>query len=324
MSEQNDPVQRTLRVHQKRYEAEGITSVTLVDPSGAPLPSWKPGAHLALHLPGGIVREYSLCSDPADSTGWTVAVLRTLDSRGGSEHVHDRLSIGVEIPVDGPRENFALDADRSAGSFLIAGGIGITPIITMARELAAGDTEWGMLYTGRSRSQMAFLDEVEGFGADRVSIHVDEEAGTVPDIAAILGSLAPGTIVYCCGPIPLMDAVAENLPDAGSLRLERFKAPERVIDPEADADQAFDVVLDSSGQRVRVDADISILDALAGAGVSVPSSCMEGICGTCETTVISGDIDHRDFLLSDEEKEAGETMCICVSRCRGPELVLDL
>ncbi|OYO18334.1 oxidoreductase [Enemella dayhoffiae] len=327
METQTGGERRTLRVHQKRWEAAGITSITLVDPAGASLPTWQPGAHLALHLPNGLVREYSLCSDPADTSQWTVAVLRTSDSRGGSSHIHEQLPIGVELEVDGPRNAFRLESavdGEEPKHHLIAGGIGITPIVAMARELQSRGAEWSLLYTGRTRAQMAFLTEIQALPSERVHLHVDDEAGRFPDLVEMLKSQDPRTIVYCCGPGPLMDAVEAAMPVPANLRLERFKAPERVVDPDAEADRGFDVVLNSSGQRVSVAADESILDALDQAGVPVPSSCLEGICGTCETGVLSGEIEHRDFLLTDEEKESGQTMCICVSRCRGAELVLDL
>ena len=311
----------TLRVQQKAWEADGITSVTLVDPAGGALPTWKPGAHLALHLPNGLVREYSLCSDPSDSTRWTVAVLRTPDSRGGSSHIHDALPVGAHIAVDGPRNAFHLE--EAPKHFLIAGGIGITPIITMARELQAPGADWLLLYTGRSRQTMAFLAEVAQLPRERVHVHVDEENGRYPDLAAILRSQDPRTLVYCCGPTPLMDAVAAGMTDPSLLRLERFKAPEREI-PAGETDEAFDVVLQSTGERIPVGPDVSVLQALEDAGVPVDSSCTEGICGTCETRVVSGDVDHRDFLMSPEEHEAAGTMMVCVSRCRSRELVLDL
>ncbi len=313
--------QHVLRVQQKTWEAEGITSVTLVDPSGSPLPSWKPGAHVALHLSNGLVREYSLCSDPQDSTQWTVAVLRAPDSRGGSAYIHDSLPVGALIAVEGPRNAFHLE--EAPKHFLIAGGIGITPIITMARELHARGADWSLLYTGRSRQTMAFLSGVQRLPRERVHVHVDEENGFYPDFKAILHSQDPRTLVYCCGPTPLMDAVAAGMEDPSLLRLERFKAPERELPP-GTSDEAFDVVLQSTGERIPVGPEETVLEALEAAGVPVESSCTEGICGTCETRVVSGDVDHRDFLLSPEEHEAAGTMMVCVSRCRGRELVLDL
>lgn len=310
-----------LRVHQKTWEAQGITSVTLVHPEGKPLPRWEPGAHLALHLPNGLVREYSLCSDPDDTSRWTVAVLRAPDSRGGSALVHDELPIGSEIVVDGPRNLFGLD--EAQRHLLIAGGIGITPIVAMARALEARGADWNLLYTGRSREVMAFVDELSALPAGRVTLHMDDQAEGFADIAGTVQGVDDETLVYCCGPATLMEAVEVNMADTSRLRLERFRAPEPKVDPDV-PDGAFDVVINSSGERVHVASDVTVLDALAAAGVDVPSSCTEGICGSCETGVVSGDIDHRDYILTDEEKESGCTMCICVSRCRSAELVLDL
>ncbi|MDJ0395039.1 PDR/VanB family oxidoreductase [Rhodococcus sp. G-MC3] len=310
---------RTLRVQQKSYEADGVTSVTLVDPTGAPLPTWEPGAHVALRLPGGLVREYSLCSDPRDTSQWTVAVLRAEQSRGGSAHVHDKLSVGASIEVDGPRNAFALDEDATK-HVLIAGGVGITPIVAMMRKLSSTGHDWTMLYAGRSRTSMAFVDEVAA--TETATIHADDEQGGLPDLSALLGGLGAGAVVYCCGPAPLLDAVAAAIPPGAALRTERFAAPEAIV-PEG-GDTAFDVVLDRSGERVAVGSGQSVLDALLDAGLDLPSSCTEGICGTCEVGVIKGDVDHRDFLLGESEHAANKTMFPCVSRCRSAELVLDL
>ncbi|MFW0787388.1 PDR/VanB family oxidoreductase [Gordonia sp. CPCC 206044] len=313
---------RTLRVQQKRWEADGITSVTLVDPTGAALPAWEPGAHVALHLPNGLVREYSLCSDPADSTQWTVAVLRTVDSRGGSTHVHDALPVGALIGVDGPRNNFPLDEDAT-DHVLVAGGIGITPMISMVRRLESAGKPWQLIYLGRSTTTMAFVDEVAALPAERVTMHVlDENAGAQLDLGQALGGLGPDTLVYACGPESLMTACGDALAHPDRLRIERFRAPEVVTAP--GDDMTFDVVVSSTGERITVDENTSVLDALTGAGLPVESSCTEGICGTCEVGVIKGDVDHRDFVLSDDEHDAGLTMLPCVSRCRSAELVLDL
>lgn len=313
---------QVLRVHQKTWEAQGVTSVTFVHPQGESLPRWEPGAHLSLHLSNGLVREYSLCSDPDDTSRWTVAVLRVPDSRGGSRLVHEELQVGEELLVDGPRNLFQLDGG-SPRHLLVAGGIGITPIVAMTRHLQSKGEDWHLLYTGRSREVMAFVDEITGLPSERVTVHVDDEAGGYPDIAGIVGSVDEDTTVYCCGPATLMEAVEITVPDTSRLRLERFRAPEVKSAPDI-PDGAFDVVVNSTGERVHVGAETTILDALEEAGHEVPSSCTEGICGTCETGVVSGEIDHRDFLLSEGEKESGCTMCICVSRCLGAELVLDL
>lgn len=313
---------RTLRVQQKSWESDGVISVTFADPSGAQLPPWQPGSHLSLHLPNGLIREYSLCSNPLDSSSWTVAVLRTPDSRGGSQLVHDGLPVGSLLKVEGPRNSFALE---DAGRYvLIAGGIGITPIISMARKLQAAGADWSLLYTGRSRATMAFLPEIEALPQDRITIHADDEAnGSYPDLAAAVGTLSSDALVYACGPEPLLKAVAGAMQDEGQLRIERFKAPEKVVVAERD-ESSFDVVCNSTGQRIPVGPEVSVLAALNNAGIDVPSSCAEGICGTCETRVISGDVEHRDFLLSQAEQAANKSMFVCVSRCRSAELILDL
>lgn len=313
---------RTLRVQQKRWEAESVVSVTLTDPTGASLPSWSPGSHLALHLPNGLVREYSLCSNQQDRSAWTVAVHRSPTTRGGSGHVHDRLQVGDLITVEGPRNNFELD-DTAREHVFVAGGIGITPILPMIRHLDSAEKSWRLMYLGRDRSAMALLGEIESLPAERVMVHADaEHAGARFDLADGLGSIAPDALVYACGPEPLMQACADILGDPARLRIERFRPPEVVRDEGADS--GFDVVLASSGERISVAPDISVLDALTGAGVEVDSSCTEGICGTCEVAVVDGDVDHRDFVLSEEEHQAGKSMLVCVSRCRSAQLVLDL
>lgn len=317
-----EPKVLTLRVQQKTWEADGVIRITFVDPAGAELPQWLPGAHLSLHLPNGLTREYSLCSDPEDSTSWTVAVLRTPDSRGGSRLIHDELPVGTLIKVEGPRNNFELEhAGRYA---LVAGGIGITPIISMVRRLESVGADWSLLYTGRSRSTMAFLSEISGLPRHRISIHAaDEDNGNYADLSEAVGSLPPEALVYACGPESLMQAVAGAMADDSKLRIERFKAPDVVPGPELDP-TSFDVICQSTGQRIAVGPDVSVLDALNDAGMNVPSSCAEGICGTCETGVIEGDVEHRDFLLSPAERAENKSMFVCVSRCRSRELILDL
>ncbi|OZD73383.1 oxidoreductase [Rhodococcus sp. 05-340-1] len=312
---------RTVRVYQKTWQAEGVVGVTLIDPNGAELPAWEPGAHISLHLRDGLVREYSLCSDPDDRRAWSVAVLRDPKSRGGSTYVHDELPVGALIEVSGPRNAFSLESDASR-YVLVAGGIGITPILAMTRDLDKRGRNWSLIYTGRSRSTMAFLNELEAHPRDRVTVHADDEAGTVADIAALLADVDSETLVYCCGPEPLLEACRSALVDPSRLRLERFKAP--TVDVEQGPQESFDVVVVSTGQRITVDANTSVLDALQSGGVDVESSCTEGICGTCEIGVVKGDIDHRDFVLTPAEQAGGTTMIACVSRCRSAELVLDL
>lgn len=308
-----------VRVHSTTWLAPGVVQVEFRDPAGAELPAWEPGAHLALQLGNGMTREYSLCGDPADRRSWTVAVLREPNSRGGSSWVHERLTAGTLLKVDGPRNNFPLEPAEH--HLLIAGGIGVTPMRPMAAELADRGCDWQMLYCGRSRQSMAFAAQLSEIGGDRVRVHADDEHDGPPDLQAELSDLAPGTLVYCCGPEPLINAVESALPDPSVLRVERFRAPEQ---PQSTSDDGFEVVCEDSGVRVFVGPDVTVLDALADVGVEVPNSCQEGVCGTCETKVLGGEPEHRDHVLSPGEREAGDTMMICVSRCRSAELVLNL
>ncbi|UQS25639.1 PDR/VanB family oxidoreductase [Amycolatopsis thermalba] len=313
-------VELDVLLERKEELADGVVRLTLRHPAGEPLPKWEPGAHLDLVLGEGLVRQYSLCGDPADSSALQVAVLREPDGRGGSAHVHDRLSTGDTVRIRGPRNHFRLvDAPRY---LFVAGGIGITPIVPMIARADAAGADWRLVYGGRSRASMAFRAElVERYG-DRVEIRPQDETGLL-DLDALLGEPRPGVAVYCCGPEPLLAAVEQRCAawPPGSLHVERFS-------PKAGADvgerTAFEVELAASGRTVTVPAGKSILQAVEEAGVSVLSSCQEGTCGTCETPVLDGVPDHRDSLLTDAERAANDTMMICVSRSCGPRLVLDL
>ena len=296
--------------------AEGVRGLTLRAADGGELPAWQPGAHVDLRLAPDLVRQYSLCGDPADRHRWQVAVLREPDGRGGSRHVHERLSPGTRLDADGPRNHFELVA--SPAYLFIAGGIGITPILPMIAAAEAAGARWRLLYGGRRRTSMAFLDGLAGYG-DRVSVRPQDTGGLL-DLSP-LDRPQPGTLVYCCGPEPLLAAVEARCAGwpAGALRVERFTAP-ALSGPEHD----FDVLLAGSGRTVRVLAGVSILKAVEEAGVPVLSSCQEGTCGTCETGVLDGEPDHRDAVLTDAERAVGDVMMICVSRCRGERLTLDL
>jgi len=309
---------RTLRLHRSTWRAEGVVQLDLTDPAGAELPAWSPGDHLLLHLPNGLDREYSLCGDPRDRRVYSVAVLDEPSSRGGSSHVHRGLPVGTRFEVSGPRSNFALEP--APEYLLVAGGIGITPIRAMAAELDRTGADVRLLYCGRERASMAFLDDLVGLLGDRLTVHADDEEGQLPDISGVLRGFGAEGLVYCCGPSPLIDAVQEGAADPGRVRVERFRAPEAPAS--STPAEGFAVVCDRSGTRVDVGPGESVLEALGDAGLDVPSSCQEGICGTCETRVVSGEVDHRDFLLSDGER--ADRMLVCVSRSSGGELVLDL
>jgi ferredoxin-NADP reductase len=308
-----------LMVVARREEAEGVIGVEFAPVSGEQLPPWTPGAHIDVLLPGGLTRQYSLCGDPADRRRWRIAVLREDTGRGGSRWIADELAEGTVLRVRGPRNNFPL---RQAARYVfVAGGIGITPLLPMIGELSAAGADWVLHYGGRTRGSMAFLGALAEHG-DRVHVHPQDEAGLL-DLDAVLGTPAAGTLVYCCGPTGLIEAVEGRCRawGPGALHVERFTAAPVVIDGE---DTAFDVVCDRSGLTVTVPPELTVLEAVQNAGIDVLSSCTEGICGTCETTVLDGEPDHRDSLLTEEEKAAGDTMMICVSRCRGTRLVLDL
>ncbi|QSE91976.1 oxidoreductase [Rhodococcus pseudokoreensis] len=297
--------------------ASGVRQVRLERHERTVLPEWEPGAHIDVVLPNGVVRQYSLCGDPQDLSAYEIAVLRAPQSRGGSEYVHTRLRVGDVIPVRGPRNNFAFAARHRA--LFIAGGIGITPILAMIRRAERDGSDWKLVYGGRSRDSMAFASELERYG-ERVQLVPEDEFGLV-NLPGLLGTPLPDTEVYCCGPTGLLDAVQSLCKPwpAGSLHLERFSGT--VTDRPNDA---FTVVAERSGVTCSVAPSQSIVDALADVGIIVPTSCGEGLCGTCETKVLDGVPDHRDLLLGDDEREAGTSMMICVSRAKGERLILDL
>lgn len=302
---------------------ESVAAITLAHPDGGELPRWKAGAHIDVHLTDDsgteVVRQYSLTSDPKDQSRYRIGVLREDDGRGGSHRVHRTLQPGTTVTVSWPRNNFRL---TSAGKYLfVAGGIGITPVMAMIREAEVAGADWQLHYAGRSRSQMAFLDELAAYG-DRVQLHPKDETGRL-QLSELLDEAQRDCLVYVCGPEALMQEAEERTGHwpKDSLRLERF-APKPIERTEPDT--AFEVEFADSGLSIDVEPDQSILDAASDAGMPVISSCEEGTCGTCETRVVSGDVDHRDSILSSSEQEASETMMICVSRAQGtcPRLVL--
>ncbi|MEU7559601.1 PDR/VanB family oxidoreductase [Streptomyces eurythermus] len=309
-----------LVVVRRTDEADGVVSLDLRRADDAPLPAWTPGAHIDLVLAPDLVRQYSLCSSPEDTRVWRVAVLREKEGRGGSLHVHEGLSEGDPVRVRGPRNHFPLEGAEKY--LFIAGGIGITPILPMLERAERQGSAWELAYGGRTLASMAFRDALVARYGERVRIRPEDVYGLL-DLDALLGTPRPGTLVYCCGPEPLLKAVEERCADwpAGTLHVERFTPRE----PQAPLrDGAFEVELAQTGVTVSVPPDKSVLQAVEEAGVRVLSSCREGTCGTCETTVLEGTVDHRDSLLTPAEQEAHDTMMICVSRAACPRLLLDL
>jgi ferredoxin-NADP reductase len=299
--------------------ADGVAELTLVDPAGGALQPWEPGAHLDLHLPNGLVRQYSLTSDPADTGSYRVAVLRERDGRGGSAYIHDELRAGTVLTCDGPRNNFTF-LPAKAYRF-VAGGIGITPLLAMMESVESAGLPWTLAYYGRSAASMAWAAELAERYPHNVEVRPDDVHG-LPDLAAALGGLAEGELVYACGPHGLLDAISAQLGEQarGVLHVERFTPIDEALQAEK---QPFTVTLDRSGIELEVAADQSILDAMEAQGIPVISSCREGTCGTCETTILAGAADHRDSILSEDEQAANESMMICCSRALGPGLVID-
>lgn len=313
-----------VRIERIACVAEGVRELTLVSESQSLLPAFTPGAHADLHLPDGTVRAYSLtnASQPEGTPAYVMAVGLSATSRGGSRFIHESLREGDVLEVGAPRNLFELTPDP-APLLLIAGGIGITPLRAMARQRQAQGLPWRLVYAARSRRHAAYADELALFG-DRVRFHFDDEAQGHLPVAAILAGLPADTHVYCCGPAPLMDsvrAVAKDHP-ADRLHFESFGGQPAASD--AAGAQGFRVELARQGRTVDVGPGQSIIDCLEACGVVVPSVCREGVCGACECAVLEGEIDHRDQILSDAEKQSNQTMMICVSRARGERLVLDV
>lgn len=313
-----------LIVTDKQGEAEGVVSLTLASATGLQLPVWQPGAHVEITLPSGLIRHYSLCGDPIDRHRYKVAVLREEQSRGGSQEVHDKVQVGTPLRIRGPRNHFEL---VPADSYLfIGGGIGITPLLPMVARAEAEGRPWRLAYGGRTAESMAFVEEVQSRAGGKVELYPEDRVGR-PDLAALLSERSDGSAVYCCGPEGLIHAVEEEcrrLGIADALHVERFAAAGAVAEAVAEVSSSVEVHLAKTGATIRVPPARTLLDAIREVVAEVPSSCEEGICGTCETAVIEGVPDHRDDVLSAAEKASGGTMMICVSRSKTPRLVLDL
>jgi cytochrome P450/ferredoxin-NADP reductase len=312
-------VARPLRVRALRPEATGVVGIILEDPKGRRLPRWQPGAHLDLLLPTGETRMYSLCGAPG-ADALEIAVLLEADGRGGSRWLHERLRPGDTLRVRGPRCHFRLD-EAAPAHLLIAGGIGITPILAMADRLAALGRPFALHYCGRARARMAFLDRIARDHAPRATLYPGD-AGRRLDLARLIADAPEGAQICACGPDRLLDALAEAVAARPDLRLtvEHFHPAETGLDPARE--HAFTAELADSGIAVAVPPDRTLLQALRAAGVDVPSDCEEGLCGTCELGVIEGAIDHRDRVLSAAERTQGDRMMTCCSRANGERIKL--
>jgi ferredoxin-NADP reductase len=312
-----------LVVRGRSTPADGVVLLDLAHPEGEDLPRWEPGAHIDLLLGDGLTRQYSLCGDPRDSGVWRVGVLLDPNSRGGSRYVHEKLAEGTTVRVRGPRNHFPLvDAPRYR---FIAGGIGITPIAAMIEAVQSSGSDWTLLYGGRTRASMAFAEELAERYPERVTVWPQDERGLL-DLESLFKEPEDNTLVYCCGPEPLLAAVEQHCAHwrAGILHIERFAAKAPTAEQAAEALEQFEVVCQRTGVTFEVTSDKSILEILEEADIPIMASCYEGVCGTCEARVLEGTPDHRDSVLTDAEKDAGEVMLVCVSRSRTERLVLDL
>lgn len=319
--------QRELRVSAMTWEADDVVSLHLTRiESEDPLPPWEPGAHIDVHVADGTTRQYSLCGDPRDLSSYQVAVLREPEGRGGSAYIHDTLRVGQRLLVTRPKQHFALeDATFHA---LVAGGVGITPMMAMAEHLDREGRPFHLTYGGRTRSSMAFRSRLARLG-DRVTFLAEDTDGR-PDLDTVVKDLPEGGLVYVCGPLGLLRAVqsaaeAVHGPDHDVVRFELFSRAgvEPVATESLDAD-TYELVLARSGHTLRLAPEADILDVALRLGVEVENDCRDGICGSCTTTILSGTVDHRDLVLTKKEAAAMDRMMICVSRPTCPRLELDL
>jgi vanillate O-demethylase ferredoxin subunit len=314
----------SVTVAAKRVEADSIVSFTLRATDGAPLPAFDAGAHIDVHLPIGLTRQYSLCNAPTDRAAYQIAVLREPAGRGGSAAMHDTVHEGDALLIGAPRNLFPLHAGHES-SILLAGGIGITPILAMAEHLHAQNRTFRMHYCVRDLTRAAFLDRIRGSAyASALTMHVDSDGPESRlDLRAELASCRNRTHLYVCGPRGFIDHVIDTATLAGvpadCLHVEHFSAQSA-----ASGETAFEVELASSGQRIHVPANESVAQALQRHGVDVPLSCEQGICGTCLTPVLAGQPDHRDQFLTAEEHAANDQFTPCCSRSKTEVLVLGL
>jgi vanillate monooxygenase ferredoxin subunit len=314
-----------VRVARKRVEAVDICTIELVEANGAPLPAFSAGSHIDVELPNGVTRQYSLCNDPSEGHRYLLGVLKDPSTRGGSKAMHEIVQEGDILQISPPKNHFAL-AHEAKRHLLLAGGIGVTPILCMAERLAVLDADFEMHYCTRSQDRAAFRERIgTSRFAEKVTFHFDdEEPAQKLDIPALLATPQPDTHLYVCGPKGFMDSVLSNARDAGwseaQLHYEFFSADA----VKSDADGSFQVKLASSGQIVMVAKDQTVVQALAAAGVEIPTSCEQGVCGTCVTRVLLGTPDHRDLYLMPDEQAKNDQFTPCCSRSLSPMLVLDL
>ena len=306
-------------VRQAKLEADGVISLEMVPDSGL-LPAYEPGSHLDIELPSGLIRQYSLCSPPADLSFYRIAVLREPAGRGGSQEVHEAALVGKRVRIRGPRNHFPLEP--SPRYLFIAGGIGITPMLAMVIRAEREKSPYELIYVGRTLASMAFRDRLAT--GPHVKVHVSSETGR-PDLAELIAGVTDDTLIYACGPAGMLtelEDVCAKAGRSGQLRLEKFDGDGEAA-AEAATGDAFEVELAKSGKVLTVNADQGLLEVIQD-HCDVMTSCEDGFCGTCETRVLEGIPEHHDTILNDKERAAGKTMMVCVGRSKSPRLVLDL
>ncbi len=319
--------QRELRVTQMTLEAEGVLSLRLCRLEGnKPLPAWDPGAHIDVYVPDGTTRQYSLCGDPRDLSSWQIAVLREPQGRGGSAFIHDELRVGDRLLVTRPKQSFALE--EAPYHALVAGGVGITPIMTFAEHLDREGRPFRLTYGGRTEGSMAFRERLSVLG-DRVTFLAEDRDGR-PDLDNVVKQLPDGGLIYVCGPLALLRAVqsaaeAAHGPDQDLVRFELFSRsgvePKQSVPLDGGS---YELVLAKTGHSLRMKPDANILETVLALGIEVENDCRDGICGSCVTPVLSGTVDHRDLVLTRKEQAAMDKMMICCSKPTCDRLELDL
>jgi vanillate O-demethylase ferredoxin subunit len=312
------------RLLSKKQEAADIASFELAREDGSRLPPFSAGSHIDVHVPGGIVRQYSLCNDATEQHRYRIAVLRDPASRGGSTAMHDAIKVGDIIEISEPRNHFPLVHARR--TILLAGGIGVTPLLCMAQRLAAIASEFEMHYCTRSLNRTAFRDEIlQSSFAARVQFHFDEGATSQKlDLPRSIGKPDPGTHIYVCGPTGFINFVVDGAKavgyDSDHIHLEYFGAAPH----DTSGDGSFEVKIASTGKVYTIPRDKTVSQALQEHGIEILTSCEQGVCGTCITRVLDGECDHRDLYFTDEEKAKNDQFTPCCSRAKGRRLVLDL
>ncbi|MET8520537.1 PDR/VanB family oxidoreductase [Nocardioides sp. NBC_00163] len=306
-------------VRQAKLEADGVISLELVPDSGL-LPAYEPGSHLDIELPSGLVRQYSLCSPPADLSFYRIAVLREPEGRGGSDEVHETALVGKRVRIRGPRNHFPLEP--SPRYLFIAGGIGITPMLAMVIRAEREKSPYELVYVGRHLESMAFRDKLAT--GPNVKVVVSSATGR-PDLGSLVDGAGDDTLIYACGPISMLkelEDVCEKAGRSAQLRLEKFASDGEAL-VEASTGDSFEVELRKSGTVLTVGSDQGLLEVIEG-HCDIMTSCEDGFCGTCETTVLEGVPEHHDTILNERERASGKTMMVCVGRSKSPRLVLDL